>query len=466
MILDIEEIKDTFNVDIDSQKDYKLRHNHCNNIRILPYITSNPSEKALDFTGVLGHFSRLLSKNDFSDKVDKNEIIEKAIEKVNTKNKTSLKDIINKVFFNEQEELKVFHPKIFNYISLKDSKQKKIAEFLYSVLLNDENKDLFLKTCNSKPNNILEHLILEAMPSLKDGIKLRKSYKSYFSFVAKVFNEDFKFMINDSEFFVEHFGYFLNYYYFYYVSQLALHLNRMFSSESEKPIPLYFNLDWEKASKSRTSYKQGWRFLEEPVNCLFSHAICLEFLNHLKGIEKPYGYNQIIIDVVEDMNKAEIDAFVEQLDELILLYKYCTEDIDWEKYSTLGQRYDNPVKNKICELFKTIDFQFNNPPGNRQGPYKKYSNWFKDFCKKEFLQPRGRLGYRLKLSQEYLIFITKLCIKNEPKIRLKKLFEEFKRRGLFFDKYSKQEIIEVFEKLNILEKKSDSGDAQYVRAIL
>ncbi|WP_010250378.1 DNA phosphorothioation-dependent restriction protein DptG, partial [Acetivibrio cellulolyticus] len=31
---------------------------------------------------------------------------------------------------------------------------------------------------------------------------------------------------------------------------------------------------------------------------------------------------------------------------------------------------------------------------------------------------------------------------------------------------SKYKIIEIYEKLNILEKKSDSGDAQYVKSIL
>ena len=39
-------------------------------------------------------------------------------------------------------------------------------------------------------------------------------------------------------------------------------------------------------------------------------------------------------------------------------------------------------------------------------------------------------------------------------------------RGLFFDRDSKNKIIELYEKLNLIEKKSDSGDAQYVRANL
>ena len=62
--------------------------------------------------------------------------------------------------------------------------------------------------------------------------------------------------------------------------------------------------------------------------------------------------------------------------------------------------------------------------------------------------------------------MTKICINNNKKIKLKNLFDEFELRGLFFDRDSKTKIIQLYEKLNLLEKKSDSGDAQYVRSVL
>ncbi|QWQ96652.1 DNA phosphorothioation-dependent restriction protein DptG [Clostridioides difficile] len=37
---------------------------------------------------------------------------------------------------------------------------------------------------------------------------------------------------------------------------------------------------------------------------------------------------------------------------------------------------------------------------------------------------------------------------------------------MYFDRDSQSKVVELFEKLNIIEKKSDSGDAQYVRSIL
>ena len=62
---------------------------------------------------------------------------------------------------------------------------------------------------------------------------------------------------------------------------------------------------------------------------------------------------------------------------------------------------------------------------------------------------------------------TRIILKeNCGRIGLTKLFEEFEKRGLLFDRESKKKIIELFERMNLLEKRSDSGDAQYVKYVL
>ena len=71
----------------------------------------------------------------------------------------------------------------------------------------------------------------------------------------------------------------------------------------------------------------------------------------------------------------------------------------------------------------------------------------------------------LNMTQEMLLMITAVCIK-EDKITLKDLFKEYERRGLFLDSYSQVEVIDLLGKLNLIDKKSDSGDAQYVKSIL
>ena len=85
--------------------------------------------------------------------------------------------------------------------------------------------------------------------------------------------------------------------------------------------------------------------------------------------------------------------------------------------------------------------------------------------KKYFIKKRGQYGNILNINKENLYLITALCIKDE-KIKLNDLFKEYERRGLFFDRYSKEEIVTLLNKWNLIDKKSDSGDAQYVKQIL
>ena len=70
------------------------------------------------------------------------------------------------------------------------------------------------------------------------------------------------------------------------------------------------------------------------------------------------------------------------------------------------------------------------------------------------------------MTEDDIILITKICINNKGRMKLNKLFDEFELRGIFFDRNSKAKIVLLYEKLNLLEKKSDSGDAQYVRSVL
>ena len=51
-------------------------------------------------------------------------------------------------------------------------------------------------------------------------------------------------------------------------------------------------------------------------------------------------------------------------------------------------------------------------------------------------------------------------------MRLVDVFNEFEARGIFLDDISKDQVAEYYEKLNLIEKKSDSGDAKYVKRIL
>ena len=95
--------------------------------------------------------------------------------------------------------------------------------------------------------------------------------------------------------------------------------------------------------------------------------------------------------------------------------------------------------------------------------YKK----FIEFVQKNFGKWRGSYGYTVGLTEEDIIMFTQLVLfQHDGRIQLAKLFEEFKQRGLLFDRESTKMIIDLYERMNSLEKRSDSGDAQYVKYIL
>ena len=97
---------------------------------------------------------------------------------------------------------------------------------------------------------------------------------------------------------------------------------------------------------------------------------------------------------------------------------------------------------------------------------EKYFKSIEEIGKAYFLKSRGgAYGYMLNLNQEMILILTAVCIK-ENKITLNNLYKEYEKRGIFLDIYSKPLVEELLGKLNLIEKKSDSGDAQYVKAIL
>ncbi|HEX9061089.1 MAG TPA: DNA phosphorothioation-dependent restriction protein DptG [Clostridia bacterium] len=465
--LNIDEILKNFNFNKEAK--IKLQHNTGNKVRILPFRAKFEEIYISNFKSIAGELSRIITSKKLKDIYTADSICENIINNIEIKyeDKDIFRDLVKTLFFNKFNELEIFHPIIHNYIPLQNTEHRKIASFLYSVLVNEEIKQVVMQTYDYKPKNIMLSLILESLPELSNEETIQdENYINYLPFVQTVFTEDLKFMLSNKKLYVEYFEEFIKYYFFFYVSQISRKLNQMFNSDISRPDPLFFTLEGEKISKSRTSYGIGWNLLSGNIANLFSHAICLELLNHtIENSSLKLSYVNIA-QIIEKMNAEEKQCFRSDIDRLLSLYKEHIQDIEWESFNLNYLHYEDDCLNKIYELLHAIEYQFAKSVGNRKSANQKYSKWFEDFCRKNFLKSHGPLGFTLTLSQEYLILITRLCINNREKIGLKNLFLEFERRGLFLDSDSRDSVIQLFDKLNILEKKSDSGDAQYVKAIL
>lgn len=454
--LNIEDIKTSF---VYSPKG--LTHSHGKKCKLLPY-PANDKTLVSKFDGVVGAFSRKITGKELSENFDSEKFVENVCDKIGdydgATSKEVFKDVV-KTMFVDEGKLMNFNIKTINYIAA-NNQEDKLGKFIASILFSDELKADVDKHYDKDVENILYKLVLSSLPELKTKRQSEDEFKCYVPFIKDLFIEDFKFLINHEELYKESLKRFIEYYYLYYISQMAMKLSKFEEANLTQPEKIYFTLDWESTSKNRTAYKFGWDLLKNSVNSLFAHAITLELLNH-HGLDKQLGYTELF-ELFNEQDENEV------ADEVIKVYKSYTDqiglDFNWSGLKFRNVETGNKAFDEVHKLFEAVEYQFINSSRNRA--YEAYRNWFIRFVYDNFSKKRGQLGYNLNITEEDIILMTKICIKDNERIKLNTLFDEFELRGLLFDRDSKLKIIQLFEKLNILEKKSDSGDAQYVRSIL
>lgn len=454
--IDLECIKETFKF-----TDKGLTHKQGGKYKLLPYV-ANEKTLVSEFSGVIGSFSRLISDKKLSGDFEVESFLEEVSDQIGEyegyNSREAFKDIIRSMFI-DNNRLVDFDIRTINYIASTASDDK-ISSFLYSVLFDESIKEDVSKHYDREVENILYKLVLKALPELKYEKKKIGEYKCYLPFVKEQFIKDFKFIISKEDLYKDSLKRLLEYYYMFYVSQLVMKLDEFENADLTKANKLYYTLDWERTSKTRTAYQFGWEKIKNSTASLFSHAVVLEMLNH-NEIEEQLGYK----DLAELFKNISEDTFSDQIEELIEAYKGQLQDIKWENFKYADKETEIKGFSSVHKLFNVVRYQFENS-SSRSRANEAYRNWFVRFVQKNFAKRRGQLGYNLNITEDDIILMTKICINNNEKLKLNTLFEEFELRGLFFDRDSKLKIIQLYEKLNLLEKKSDSGDAQYVKSVL
>lgn len=455
--LDLERIREDFKFN------EKLKHCQGNNFKLLPY-AANEKNIFTDFDGVTGAFSRYMCDVELKDEFNENEFIATVVDEIGefegTNSEESFKNIVKSMFLNNNR-LVDFDIKTMNYISA-DSAEEKMAKFLYSIFVDDEIREVVEKNYNEDVDNILYKLVLRALPTLNEKKAKNEGYKDYLPFVSELFKKDFKFLISNHDLYKTSLKRFLEFYYFFYVSQLTTKLSKFEKADLTKPDKLYFTLGWESLSKNRTSYVYGWEKLKGEVEFLFAHAIALEFLNH-HNLGKQLSYVELF-DAFNEGNGEEIHENIETICSEYIERRQ--EGIVWDEFKVTAESSGNKAFDSARKLYEAVNFQFQGKTSTRTRAKDAYRNWFIRFVQDNFGKRRGSLGYCLNLNEEDIILLTKLCINNKERLKLSLLFDEFEKRGISFDRDSKMKIVQLYEKLNLIEKKSDSGDAQYVRSVL
>lgn len=461
--LSVDSFKKTFAVKEDGSH---LTHNSGKKFKLFPFIANNNVEPVRDLQRIVGKYlSQIQGKEPVPITAD--ELIAKL--KDDTENSIQLgteeifDQVVRYMFFDKAGNIRPNNLKMIEQIPCTDSIDCRLADYLVDVLGDlshlkqsmdeaEHNVDL--------QNNALEKFAISKL-SFKPSIKNEgDNYQRITNAVASQFESDFEYVVSSQSRTRDYIIPLLEFYYFTYTAQAILQLNRFMEGNRDKCVPLYFCVEWEKTSQNRLCFTQGWNLLQDAASRMFAHAVVLEILNQTEGQQSPIDYitlNQLVQEPSEDHRIAE------QIRVLTDCYRNaitdCAEMNDLHRVEDLNAETATELK----FLFDSVRCQFENT--SRERPYNSYAAKFTEYSKK-YLKNRGRSGLMLNLSEETLIFLTKVCIQDREKMRLNDVFSEFELRGVFLDNHSKSEVMRYYEKLNLIEKKSDSGDAQYVKRIL
>lgn len=447
----------------------KKKHDVGKAMDVLPFLSKRTKVIRENFNDSLGEYVRRIckvklnktKKNSDDPFEEDNPFIQQIINKVECDGdeEYDLKRFLEHHLFNNEKQMNAIHPYLFNYIPISkdknDNELKKYAQFLKDVYVkeNQQIKEIF----NQKStDDILTELIIENLENLKSD-QYPSQYKPIVNSLSNLYQDDLIFLSNYKDYFLKSFSLLTHFYTFIYACQLVLKFDRFADADFSKVDALYFGLEWESLNKRRKPADdlEGFKRIRAKESKLFVHIHTLSQLSHNKyNPEQDDGsipfMTYVELKEVLLRNGTEAD-FLGDLNEWIK--KYC----EWRKISHNGD--SSTLSSAFETLFKSLQ------EGMSTEVCVKYGQNLEDLGANLFLKNRGSLGPTLNMNHETLLLLTAVSVKTE-RIPLNQLFKEFEKRGILFDRYSKKEIIDLLDSQNLIDKKSDSGDAQYVKPIL
>lgn len=428
----------------------KPKAEHHLNGRIFPFHTRTQERVKFteDFNEIIGIITRCsLDKQMILE--DISEIhLENIINRLEISNEISNEEI-RSLFSLETETMK--NPVMFQYYPViletkknqDESRGKELLGYFITRLLKlDENKEWKEYISKKNVTDLYETVYLESLPELEVGKKRNVEFHFFNQDELLLkFNHDLEQLMKNEQFFLKDIGLLISYYFFYYILQQSFQI----LSTEKKQIELWFTYDKERVTGGRDAVQKGYKNYNDASRELLVNVDIIDYLNILSEKNTYQSYEEIIADVdnhyILGRNLMEFNkAFADAMD---------------EEYKPVAD-----LEKQVKQLQKYLRLNISNETA------KRYRKSFDEFNGLSFIKSRGRLGYVLNATQELILLFVGVIIGENEKILLNKLFQEFEKRGLFFDKQSRKEIISFFEDVNILEKLSDSGDAQYVKSIL
>lgn len=445
--------------------------------KLFPYTTKNTTQYKGNFKIILSELARFITNYQLNNKVLK-ELEYKYVD--NAQHLSEYIALSNKVDFETEEarvdfirlvdsflysgqDINIVHTYLYNFIGeskVNQSVLRNTAEFFKDVLfLNEVELENIFK--NKESDHVLTKLIIEEIQDLvkeKSNVKEEK-YSNILPEFSTVFREDLKFLLKHKDYFIANFELLLNYFIFMYSAQSLLKFEKFNNANNNETEPLYFVLEWESITKKRNAASPitGYKIVKDYAPNLFAHEYTLRLLSHNKfnlGKEsKDILSYSALINEVESHGEHYVESFKNDLKDLIKKY------VEWVSKGQDTVECKDSISDLMQQLFSLVKSYMAETARNKYGQSIDYLG------QGTFLKSRGSYGHVLNMTYDFLILMTATIVKDE-RMPLKTLISEFNKRGIYFDRQSIDEIVIVFTKNNILDKKSDSGDVQYVKPIL
>lgn len=452
--------------------------------KLLPFTTNPSTGSVYDGTcglnGVTGEFYRIKTQSNVKPiytPQDTEGILRKELGK---KFKMPADDIerfikvFNDVMF-ENNTLNVIALSFFSFVPMKyfdkghdkdarikkyRSGQPKMADYYVSIA-----KDMQTKF-DSKEKDLFCEVVSECLQN--DAFGANNKHESYFvfPFIKKQFAEDIEWLLRqNNSVIIKYLPLMLYFYASYSLMQTLMFMNKAnWQCSTERPRPITYMLSSEHASEGQAAVKRGWsshdHLPDTFLNKMFAYSQTLDILNSMFEDEEELMTFQ---DILAKFSEIDFDDYAKKTCENVLR---TYQDLKYDLLDGRGSEPD-PVEKKVINinsynefvellLDRCIAYQSVKWPIMKGAIYSLVG--IKLFEK--------RRNYSvLVLDDEMLLFLVAMMAKDD-RIRMEDLYKRFREYGIDFSFQTKNAISDYLLKLNLLERKSDSGEAQYVRVVL
>lgn len=442
----------------------KMRFEHNPGRKLIPFFTRNPERYKFqdDFLEITGIITRL-SQNKAAELEDiKDEFL---------LNLRSNLDVQTEV--SDSELLELFQTsftstrraQLLTYIPVGSGNERigkqQVAKFMVELLGLKENTEWHRYVSAHEDNDLYSNVLSTALPELKSEENYEKKFViQNADQYRELFSDDFHTLMQSENYnFISlNINQLLSYYFLLYL----INEGPMLGKVDQVTADYYFAYEKEKVSASRAAVTNGYERVKADVGELLIYNDLTDYLNVLIGnvIPKmPETYDrEVSIAKILNSDDSQLSRLVTNLRSFNQIYAETNDKQHVYSAPTLQVREQllqeiNQLKGWLSEDTKVeIKSRF-------KKPYDEIRNL-------GYLKSRGRLGSVLNASQELILLFTAIVVGSREHMLVKNVFSGLEEHGLRFDKQSKKEIVDFFEEVNLLEKMSDSGDAQYVKPIL